>query len=62
MRSIGGDVDGVPASHQGLLAAKGCQDLAFERDERLFEVVPMGRRPAPPGGMCMSITQKRPFV
>jgi len=45
-RSIGGDVDSVPASHQGLPAAESCHDLAFEHDEGLFEVVPMGRRPA----------------
>ena len=61
MRSVGRNVQGFAGAHDRLLAAEGGFHLAFEQDKGLLEVMPMRGGP-PPGGMCMSITQKRPAV
>jgi len=55
------DIDRLARPHDGLLPRNVAFQFAFEQDERLFEVMPVRRRPAA-GRMCISMTQKRPAV
>ena len=61
MRCVRWDVDSFARAHRRLLPAERGFHFAIEQDESFFKVVPMGRGP-PPGGTCMSMTQKRPAV
>jgi hypothetical protein len=61
VRCVGGDVNGLARSHHHLRTAESCVELAFDYCERLFEIVSVRRGP-PPGGISMSIRQKRPPV
>jgi len=51
MRRIGGDVNRVASANRGLLATERSFQRAFEKDERLLEVVAMRRRPTVRGNM-----------
>jgi len=61
VRRIGRNIDRLARPHDGLLAAERGFQFAFEQDERLSKSCRCGGGP-PPGGMCISMTQKRPAV
>src|SRR5205807_509300 len=61
MRSVGRDVQRLAGAEGRLRAAESGLHLAFEENKGLLDSCRCGGGP-PPGGICMSMTQKRPAV